>query len=88
VTAYLAHHQKKRRIFHKREKELRHAINHNYSQEKIVKAVNKLREAKLNVFKSEFSKNSVLPASNYVPGDEARHWEALPVEEIIRLYRG
>ena len=88
MTAYIANHQKKKKIFQKREQELRHAIKHNFSQGKVAKAAEKLREAKLNVFKSEFSKNSVLPASDYVPGEEAKHWEALPVEEIISQYRG
>ena len=88
MTAYIANHQKKKRIFQKREQELRHAISHSYSQAKVAKAAEKLREAKLGVLKSEFSKNSVLPASNYVPGEEAERWATLSVEDIISQYRG
>jgi hypothetical protein len=87
VTAYIANYQKKKIIFQKREQELRHAIKYNISHEKIVKAAEKLREAKLNIFKSEFSRNSVLPASSYTPGEDAKRWETLTVNEIIRSYR-
>jgi len=68
MTAYVANHLKKKNIFKKREQEFRHAIKNNFSQEKIIKAVEKLRIAKLNVYKAEFSKNSVLPANDYIPG--------------------
>jgi len=86
MTAYIANHQKKKAIFQKREVELRHAIKHDFSREKTIKSAEKLREAKLHVFKSEFSKNSVLPASSYVPGEEAQQWEAYPVDVIIKMY--
>jgi len=87
MTAYIANHQKKKRIFQKRETEMVHAIKHNYSQEKLEKAAEKLREAKLNVFKSEFSENSVLPASSYEPGVKAKEWEEISVSKIIEQYR-
>jgi hypothetical protein len=87
MTAYIANHQKKKRIFAKREQELEHAIKNNLSLEKIIRAAEKLREAKLNVFKCEFSKDSVLPAHCYVPKDEAKVWENYSVDEIIEKYR-
>lgn len=87
MTAYIANHQKKKRILSKREQELEHAIKNNFSSEKIIRAAEKLREAMLNVFKSEFSKNSVLPAHCYIPGKEAKLWENYSVDEIIEKYR-
>jgi len=87
MTAYIANHQKKKKIFQKREAELRHAMNHHFSEEKIAKAAEKLREAKLNVFKSEFSKQSVLPANRYVPDKDAKYWETLSIENIISQYQ-
>jgi len=87
MTAYLANHQKKQRIFKKRERELIHALKNGHSDEKIEKAVEKLRTAKLNTFKSNFSANSVLPAEYYEPTNEAKIWESYSVEEIIELYR-
>ena len=80
MTAYLVNHQKKNKIFKKREIELNHAIKNNFSYEKLVKAAKKLREAKLNVYKSEFSKNTTLPAHRYEPNEKARELELLPVE--------
>ncbi|MFZ1492716.1 MAG: hypothetical protein WAU60_04805 [Candidatus Competibacter denitrificans] len=52
MTAYVPYHEKKVHILEKREQELRHAIKNNYSKEKIEKCVEKLRMAKLNVFRS------------------------------------
>lgn len=86
MTAYIANHQKKKNILLKREQELRHALKHQLSNEKLLKVVEKLREAKLNVFKSEFAKNSALPVSSYIPGEEAMKWKSLLSEEIIELY--
>ncbi len=86
MTAYIANHCKKKKIFKKREQELRHTIKNDYSQEKINKAAEKLRIAKLNIYKAEFSKNSVLPASNYVPGVNALKWEEMLIDEIVKKY--
>ncbi len=88
MTAYLANHQKKHRIFRKREKEIIHAIKNDFSREKLEAAAEKLREAKLNVFKSEFSKKSVLPATSYEPGSKAQEWASFSTSEIINSYRG
>lgn len=86
MTAYIANHQKKINLFHKREESLRHAIKHGYSREKIEQAAEKLREAKLGVFKAMFSKSSVLPASKYEPTGEALSWQRWSVMEIIASY--
>jgi len=86
MAGYLPHHQKKDRIFNKREKELVHAIKNEYSKEKLVKAAEKLREAKLGVFKSRFSQKSVLPAECFAGNEKSRKWEQMDVEEIIEMY--
>ena len=87
MTAYIANHQKKINLFHKREDALRHLIRHGYSIEKIEQAAEKVREAKLGVFKAMFSKDSVLPASKYEPNDEALAWQRKSVQEIIASYQ-
>jgi hypothetical protein len=87
MTAYIVNHQKKKRIFAQRERELKHTIKHNFSYEKLIKAAEKLREAKLNIFKCEFSRDSVLPAHCYIPGDKAKLWQSYTADEIIEKYR-
>ncbi len=80
-------HKKVFRVFHKRKVELEHAIRHDFSRDKQVKAAERLREAKLKAFKSEFSRRSVLPASSWVPDEKARKWQALSIDEIISMFR-
>ena len=87
MTAYVANHQKKIRILQKREQELTHAIKHDYSDEKLEKAVEKIRAAKLNVFKAQFAKNSALPPHSYTPNKEAQKWQSMTVAEILEKYR-
>jgi hypothetical protein len=65
MTAYIANHRKKIKIFHKREEELRHAIRHGLGDERIRRAAERLREAKFAVFKANFSQRSVLPAHDF-----------------------
>jgi hypothetical protein len=74
------------RVFRKREVALMHAIKNAHSREKLVKAAENLREAKLKIFKSKFAEHSVLPASAYKPGPEALEWERLSVDEILKTY--
>jgi len=87
MTCYVANHQKASRLFKKREIELLHAIRRDFSCGKRVKAAEKLREARLKVFKSDFSRDSVKPASSWVPDEEAKKWQDMPVEKIIDQYR-
>ena len=84
MTAYLANHQKKVNIFKKRVQELEHALKHDFSQEKIVKAAEKVREARLKVFKARFSQYSILPASKWQPDEEATRWQEMDVQEIVQ----
>lgn len=92
MTAYIANHRKKSRIFRKREEELRHAIKHKLSTERIQKAAERVREAKFAVFKSKFSQHSVLPASQFSLEAEAnrdplvRRWLELTTAEIVEVY--
>lgn len=87
MPSYLANHQKTRRVFRKREKQLEHAIRHDFSRDRIVKAAERLREARLKVFKSDFAKSSVRQATTWQPNEEAKRWQAMPVDEIIERYR-
>jgi len=87
MTCYLANHQKAKRVFEKQEVKLAHAIKHDFSHEKIVELAEKLRNAKLKVFKAKFSQNSVLPSSNWEPDEKSKVWLLKPVEEIIEEYR-
>ena len=87
MTCYIANHEKVQRLFAKRERELRHAIHHTSDEAKIVRAAERLREARLKIFKSEFSRRSVLPARYWEPDEAARGWQDRPVEEIVEEYR-
>ena len=87
MTVYVANHQKKLRILQKREQELAHAIKHDYSDEKLEKAVEKVSAAKLNVFKALFAKNSTLPPHSYTPNKEAQKWQSMTVAEILEKHR-
>jgi hypothetical protein len=92
MVAYLVNHTKKKRIFRKREEELRHAVRHNFSRAKIEKAAEKLRGAKFAVFKAKFSQFSVLPAHAFSLDDLAeekpfvKRWVSMSVDEIIAEY--
>jgi hypothetical protein len=92
VTAYIANHRKKARIVRKREEELRHAISHGLSVEKLHRAAERLWEAKFATFKSKFSERSVLPASQFSLEAVAERdpsvarWMNMSPEQIIAKY--
>jgi hypothetical protein len=92
MTAYVANHRKKARTFRKREEELRHAVRHGSSVDKLQRAVERLREAKFAMFKSRFSQHSVLPASQFLLEEVAERdpsvarWMSMSPEEIIAKY--
>ena len=87
MTCYIADHRKTRCVFNKREVQLKHSIRHCFGRDKIIKAAEKLRDAKLKIFKSDFSRSSILPASSWCPDLEAQNWQSMPVDEIIELYQ-
>ena len=87
MTAYVANHLKRKRIFEKREVELVHAIRNGHSPAKLAKAAERLREAMMNVFKAKFSHNNPgLPPSHFEPAGEALEWLARPVDSIVAMY--
>lgn len=93
MTAYIANHEKKRRIFAKREREILHAIKHGFTEEKLLLTAEKLRAAKVSVFKRAFSKDSVNQPHNFSPEEiavdnkELQMWLSMSSEEIVIMYR-
>lgn len=93
MTAYIANHEKKHRIFAKRERELLHAIKHSFTEEKLLLTAEKLRAAKVSVFKCSFSKNSINQPHNFSPEEIAADnkqlelWLSMSSEEIVSMYR-
>jgi hypothetical protein len=93
MTAYIANHEKKRRIFAKREREMRHAIKHVAPAEKLRVAAEKLRAAKIGVFKCRYTMNSENQPHDFSPeeaavhDDEVRRWMSMSAEEIVEMYR-
>jgi hypothetical protein len=83
MTAYIADHRKKKAILEKRIEGLRHALKNGLSEVKIKKEIEKVRSAKLAVFKMEFSRDSVLPAHDYEPTKEAIEWKHKSQAEIL-----
>jgi hypothetical protein len=92
MTAYVANHQKKNRIFAKRERELLHAIKHGRPHEKLLVAVEKLRAAKIAVFKCQLTKNSENQPHNFsaeqlaLHDKQIEHWLAMTSDEIVAMY--
>ena len=93
MTAYIASHEKKNRIFAKREREMLHAIKHGFPAEKLALVADKLRVAKINVFKCRFSKNSAKQPHNFSAAElaeydkQVRRWLSMTSEEIVDVYR-
>jgi len=92
MTAYIANHEKKNRIFEKRERELRHAIKHGFPLDKLHERAELLRAAKISVFKCKFTKNCENQPSNFSAAEmaarnkELAHWLAMSAEEIAEAY--
>jgi hypothetical protein len=93
MAGYLPNYQKKNRIFAKREQELLHAIKHGCPPEKLLKLVEKLRAAKIAVFKSRFAEATLMEPHKFDPHDIASHnrqvqrWISMTADEIVDLYR-
>jgi len=87
MTAYIADHRKKKAILNKRVEGLRHAIKNGYSAGKIDKEIEKVRSAKLAIFKMEFSRDSLLPAHDYEPTVKADEWREKSKDEILREFK-
>jgi hypothetical protein len=93
MTAYIANYEKKNRIFAQREQQLRHAIKHNFPTEKILVAAEKLRAAKVAVYKCRFAKNNSSQPHNFKPEEMAKQdtklqrWLSMTATEIVDAYR-
>jgi hypothetical protein len=93
MPAYIANHEKKKRILAKRERELIHAIKHDLPIERISFAAERIREAKMNVFKCDFSKSTEVQPHNFSPEEMAasnelvREWLHASTDDIIDAYR-
>ena len=86
MAGYAPNHRKQHKLLQKRERELLHAIGMGLSGQKLTEAVENVRHAKLQTFKSHFAHKSVLPTSNFVPSKAARLWQSLSQEEILAKY--
>ena len=83
---------RKKEILEKREQELRHAIRHKVSEEKLIKAAEKVRTSQLKVFKGileqfrykDVQKNGSKPGAKAIR--EQERWQKLSIEEIIAMY--
>jgi hypothetical protein len=93
MTAYIANHEKKKRIFAKRERELVHAIRRQFAVEKLMVAAEKLRSAKIGVAKCRFAKHSEKQPYNFSAEEtalrdkELQLWLTMSADEIVHLYR-
>lgn len=92
MAGYVPNYQKKNRIFAKREQELLHAIKHGGSRQTLLKLAEKLRTAKIAVFKSRFAETTLMEPHKFDPHDIALHngqvqrWISMAADEIVDLY--
>jgi hypothetical protein len=93
MPAYIANHEKKNRIFAKRERELIHAIKNGFPGERISIAAEKVREAKMSVFKCLFAKSTSRQPHTFSPEElastngQVQKWLLMTTADIIELYR-
>ena len=90
MTNYVPDHNKKIRILEKRERELLHAIKNEFGVEKIKKAAERVRDAKLSVYKSKLAQ--IPPVEGRWERREAMwkkktsEWQSISVLEIVDRY--
>lgn len=93
MTAYIASHEKKNRIFAKRERELIHAIKHQLPDKKLLGLAEKMKLAKLSAIKCRFMKNSskqpyLFSLTETASKDKGlEHWLSVSLEELVESYR-
>jgi len=93
MTAYVANHEKKNRLFAKRVRELVHSLKNNYSSEKVSIAAEKVRDAKMAAFKCVFAKSTVHHQHTFSPeimaasDPEIQKWISLSTADIVEMYR-
>jgi hypothetical protein len=83
---------RKRQILKKREKELRHALSHGSSSDRLETAAEKVRFAKLKLIKAIVGELRYRPQSEELRKQWAKAeteealWKSMPVNEIIEQY--
>ena len=92
MTGYIPHYQKKNRIAAKRERELVHAIRNELGSEKISRAAERLRDAKLAAAKSLWAANTSAQSHEFDSAYLAKNdksiakWLDSSTEEIVEVY--
>lgn len=71
-----------------REASLIKAIEINYSREKIEKLALELKEAKMSIYKMEYSNSTTLPPSAFQRARDALSCQLKTVRDIIENYEG
>tara|TARA_R110002096_G_scaffold80412_3_gene188401 strand:+ start:380 stop:673 length:294 start_codon:yes stop_codon:yes gene_type:complete len=65
MAGYVPNYQKKNKIAAKRERELLHAIRHNFDQDKILLAAQKFQDAKIAAAKSRWAQRTFAPSHDF-----------------------
>jgi hypothetical protein len=92
MAGYIPSYQKKNRIAAKRERELSHAIRHEFSPDKIENAAEALRQAKLSAYKAQWAARSHQPLQYYsadgaaVTHEHVAKWASASIKTIIDWY--
>lgn len=81
MSNYIPNKQKKNKIFHKREVELRHAIKNQFDSAKIEKAALAVRESKLAAITAQFAETR-----DPDRGRLLRKWKDMSVGQIVEKY--
>ncbi len=81
MSNYIPNKQKRNKIFHKREVELRHAIKHQVGADAVEKAAIVLRDAKLAAIKAQFAETRNPDKKRLL-----NKWKSMTVDEIVVLY--
>lgn len=91
MVRYLLRYGKQTELFAKRESGLIGALKRNESGDKIIRAAEKVREAKLQQLKAQKSKKATneqnKPLTANKPGAIEAKWQSMPVEDIIAIYK-
>src|SRR5262245_36330095 len=93
MASNIPHHDQKNRIFAKRERALIHAIKKGFSREKIATAAERLREAKIAVFKCRFALYTIREPHTFsaeemaISDEQVRKWISMRTIDIIEMYR-
>lgn len=88
MSNYILGTQKKNKIFHKRERELIHAIRNDNWEVKITKSITRLREAKIQAIWAQDALNNLCAEEkSEFKDDLINKWNAMSDDEILAKYR-